>query len=542
MQITVGFLGTFSLNRISAFVNRWSPIILVLLAILVILPGIGMGSLKDWDEAIYAQISKEIVQTGDWITLHHGYRPFFEKPPLLMWMTAIFYKLFGVKELWARMPSALSGILLVWVTYLSANTIFKDRTGILAGLILIGCHGFVFEARNGETDMLLSLFVFTGIFAYLRLRNGSSRWWYLVWVCCALAFMVKLWAGLVLPITLGIVLLIDNRLCEGLQSKHFWWGLLLAAAVVIPWHLLVYLRNDQAFVNIYFTRDLVTRTFTAMEGHYGLPTFYLDVLRQWFSPWYFLFPFALAFAIREILSGERKAGILIVQILVIFGMYTFVVHTKNPSYIFPIYPALSILTARLFTLAFSVPGLSTHISIITAALLATTIAQDKLLVLSISVGITLMVLLKMGLLPNKSLPQLTTSVVFVTFLLISFVGYILGNHRLRLQPIYGLQLSPVAQIARLAENEETARTDPLIGFAMEEDWDTYFAVEGPTAVFYSNRPVNVIYTRKELEELMSAQRSKEILIAEKYVSWLSEDFEVSVIGKVRPLVYARISH
>ncbi|MEO1447748.1 MAG: glycosyltransferase family 39 protein, partial [Cyanobacteria bacterium J06635_11] len=85
---------------------------------------LGAESLNDWDEAIYAQVAKEIVNSGDWLTLHWGYEVWFHKPPLFMWVTATFFKLFEVNEFWARVPSALSGFGLVGCTYLIACKLY----------------------------------------------------------------------------------------------------------------------------------------------------------------------------------------------------------------------------------------------------------------------------------------------------------------------------------------------------------------------------------------------------------------------------------
>lgn len=538
--MAAGFLGTSTRTRTWSDLHPWYPFLLIILAGMLIFPDLGKESLRDWDEAIYAQISREIVQSGDWITLHHGYEPFFEKPPLLMWITAIFFDTFGVNEFWSRAVSAVAGVLLVWITYLVARAIFDNRTGLLAGLILLASHGFVFEARNGETDMLLSLAVFTGLFAYLRLRNGNPIWWYLVFASCALAFMVKFWAGLVLPAVLVVMLIIESNVLDALHSRHFWGGLLLAALLVIPWHLLVYLKNGMAFIDVYIARDLLERTLTSMEGHSGSPLFYLDALRHSFSPWFFLFPFALALGFTKIM-GRRKSEIIIaIEIILIFGLYTFVVDTKNPSYIFPIYPALAILTAHVIALACSTPRSMAFTWILTAALLATTITQDKLLILCFLTVIGLVILFKWDFLPQRNMNPVFTTFVFVAFFLSSLTTHMLGNHRLSLRPIYGRGFSSVAQIATLAGSKSRSITEPLIGFAMEEDWDTNFAVEGPTAKFYSNRPMDIVFTWEQLDELMEGQYPREMIIAEKYLDHLAQNYDVSVIERVDPLVYVEL--
>ena len=81
--------------------------LLLLVAALALLWKLGAGSLAAWDEAIYAQVSKEILRSGDWLTPHWQYQPWFEKPPLFLWSTAFLYRLFGINEFWARVPAAL---------------------------------------------------------------------------------------------------------------------------------------------------------------------------------------------------------------------------------------------------------------------------------------------------------------------------------------------------------------------------------------------------------------------------------------------------
>jgi len=541
MEATGKFSVELSYNKIGALVGRMVPLVLIILAVIIILPGLGAGSLRDWDEAIYAQVSREIVQSNNWITLHQGYEPYFQKPPLLMWSTAIFYKLFGINEFWSRATSALSGILLIWITYLGGKAAYGNRTGFLAGLILLGSHEFVFQARNGTTNMPLALFVFSGVFAYLRLRDGGPKWWYLIFISCALAFMVKFWAGLVLPAVLTIVLILDHKVSATLRSRHFWLGLLLAGLIVVPWHVLVYLQNGRAFLDVYVTHNLFERSFTVLEGHAGSSLYYLDIMRRFFSPWFFLVPFAIALGIKEMIDQQGESSILVIEILFILGLYTFVVNTKICHYIFPIYPALSILMAQIFVQAFSTSKSHAFTWLITAALFATTIAQDKLLIVLCIIAAGLAVLIEKGLLSRRVISRFITTLIFTSFLMVSITGYVLGNHRLSIFPIYGLQVTPAARIAALAGSLNPSKEDPLIGLSMQEDWDTDFAVEGPTAMFYSNRPMEIVESWDALETLMADRGDGEMIIAEKYLDRISKDFDILVIERADPLVYARFS-
>lgn len=540
MEIAVRPRVELSVNRVQAAVELWGPLILVGLAVLVVLSGLGASSLVDWDESIYAQVAREMVQSGDWINLSHGYRPYFEKPPLLMWGIGVFYTLFGVDEFWARLPTALSGILLVYVTYLCGKIVYGHRAGLLSGLILLSSWGFVFQARNGTINMPLSLFIFTGIYGYLRLRSGSGKWWYLILASCALAFMIKFWAGLVLPAVLVIAILLEQKLTETLRSRDFWRGVLLAGAIVLPWLVLAFVQNGQALVDSYITRNLLQRTFTSLEGHSGSTFYYLEAMSRFFSPWYFLVPFAIVVGLRG-MAGPQYKNILIVEIILVFGLYTFVVDTKISHYILPIYPALSILVARVFLMANSSSRSYAFSGIIAATLFATIITQDKLLILYPFIGIGLVILIRTELLPKQRLHLIIPSLLFVLFFMVSMIGNVLGNHRLKIRPLYKTQISSVSQIAIAAGESNSSKTDPLIAVAFEEDWDTYQAVEGPSAIFYSNRPVDVATSREQLQELMMKQGSGEILVAEKYLNEMADDYDIVVIEKIDPLVYAKFS-
>ena len=532
------------LKRISLLVDRFAPLILVALASIVLLTGLGIGSLVDWDEAIYAQVAREIIQSGNWITLSHGYQPYFEKPPLLMWSIAASFKLFGVNEFSSRLPTAMAGILLVYITYLCSRTIYGNKTGFLAGLILLSCFGYVYQSRNGTTNIPLILFIFTGLYAYLRQREGSQKWWYLFFASFSLAFMVKFWAALVLPAIVFISILVDGKHREILSTRHFWLGLLLAAAIILPWHILVYLQNGQAFLDVYVNRNLMQRTFTTLEGHFGSTLFYMDVLRSYLTPWYFLIPFAIAQSLKEIMNQQKTLVILVILLLLIFGLFTFIVDTKLEIYILPVLPALAILIAHLFVLGAS-PPINTGSSIqylISGCLISTLVAQDKLLIVFILAGFMLILLLKMRAFSVKQMHLITTGIIFIWFILIGIVGYIQGNNRLIIWAVYKNPETPISQIATFAGKYNPSTDIPIIGYdPQEKDREQYSAVEGPAATFYSNRPVIVAKTWEQLLEHMEAEDFGEIIIAGNYLDRLSADFNLSVIETVSPLVYARFS-
>lgn len=112
------------------FSGRAKPIILAAIAAFLYLFRLGSGALLDWDEAIYAEISKEIVTGHHWLTLYWEHLPDFQKPPLSFWIEAVFFHLFDINEFWARFPSALAGVGVVLLAYAIARRLAGPAAGL----------------------------------------------------------------------------------------------------------------------------------------------------------------------------------------------------------------------------------------------------------------------------------------------------------------------------------------------------------------------------------------------------------------------------
>ena len=314
------------------------------LAAVVLLWGLGGGSLASWDEANYAVVSKAVAQTGDWIVFRWpGGNFFFDKPPLYLWLTAAGYLLFGIGEFATRLPSALGGIGVVAVTYFLGRRLFGRGAGLAAAGILLTTTDFLRYARFGTLDVL-QLFFFTAlILAYLGTSGRPSRWWWF-WAASAGCFMTK---GPLVVLAWGICgihFLVDRR-WKSLAAPQAWLGTLLFAAIVAPWHIAAFQAQPEGFWNEYVVKNYVTRGATVLDGHEGGAYFYLRVLINKYQPWIFIAPIALAYAVRRLIKGPARSAeaLLLGWVCVIFVFFTFLVKTKLNWYILPIHPALSIL-------------------------------------------------------------------------------------------------------------------------------------------------------------------------------------------------------
>lgn len=316
--------------------KRLTLALLALLALALLFGHLGRSALY-FDEAIYAEVSKEMVEGGDWITPHWNGHGWFQKPPAYFWATGVLFRLSQVSEFWARFASALSGIGVLLLCYLIARLIYSHAAGVLAVLILLSSQLFVFYARFGTTDMMLTFFIMLAVYAYLR-SSDDDRFWLLAGVSCAMALMVKGAAGVIAPVALLVAALLDGRLRLALRGRWLWLGFASAAIIVIPWHLLMYRQHGQTFVNDYLFKHVVNRAKSNINEYQRGFGYYLMVLRDFFSPWAYILPFALIFR-----RGARSIVVVTLGVMVL-GFYT-IVQTKFQWYILPAIPAFAVVIA-----------------------------------------------------------------------------------------------------------------------------------------------------------------------------------------------------
>ena len=316
--------------------DRISLFLAILFSAAVLLPLLGHKALADWDEGIYAEVSREFL-IRSWLVPHWHFKPWFEKPPLGLWITAIFFRIFGVSEFWARAGSAFASIGIVAVIHSFALRIRGILAAWISTIVLLSCFGFLRVARMGELDALLTLGCVAALWGLGQVADGKHNGWYWFWTGFAVAFMTKGAASVMLPLTL-IVLLIWNRWGWRYLGGPFLGGLLVFAVLVLPWHLYMFHIFGRAFLGEYLGLHVITRATTQMEGHRTPWWFYGKVLASYTSPWLLLFPFALWWQARR---RELRPWLVFAAVVLVF--FT-VMSTRSPKYIFPAYPALALLT------------------------------------------------------------------------------------------------------------------------------------------------------------------------------------------------------
>ena len=538
---------------------------------------LGAASLNDWDEAIYAQIAKEIVEGGDWITLHWSYEPWFHKPPLFMWMTAVGFKLFGVSEFWARVPSALAGFGLVGCTYLIARRLYKGTgshaIGLLSATVLLTNYTFIHFSRFGTTDITLTLFSYLAIYAYLHVHKpqrmaeqntdseAASRpishqqiWaWCGVWLAIALAVMTKGVAGLGIAIALFLTVILTRQVAATLRCKSFWVGMVLAIAVVLPWHWAMVATHGQTFIDEYFLYHVVERsTGSALEGNDGSLFYYAVTLSKHFFPWVYLLPLALFHQIkrlrsnqctsqssREVLAKRSEQAVvksnslvLLIFVGVIFGGFS-LASTKLDWYIVPIYPAMSIWIGALLHRAFAGRDRWMLFGMIASGTVVMVMFPSEIVFLSGS--------LKQGLAIVGLATLLLLSAAVLKFgwhrhvLVISLCALFLLAGIREINGSYHGYERPVAALSQAAEVPAAPQNPPPLLVAKLSE-----RIYTPTPLFYSNRPIAWAQSDRELARLTTTQQKQDILLAAKDIKALSRRYDIDVYAEKGALVYGGI--
>ena len=257
-------------------------LVLVLSAFLM-LTNLGGGSLSSWDEAFYAEVSREMMLSGNLMELTWSGSDWYDKPPLYMWVTNIFYKIFGVNEFSARLFSALSGIGVIIVTFLFSRRLFSPRVGLLAAIILLSTYHFAWFSRMGHLDVTFTFFCLCSIYSFVLSEEKP------VWLMCsafwlALAFMTKGAAIFTVPAAIMIYVFV-RRKPEMLLNRYTLFGLVIFSIVGLSWFIAEYIHYGQVFIDGHFAKHMVSRSQTSMDGHAGTWLTYINAVLYKGKPW-----------------------------------------------------------------------------------------------------------------------------------------------------------------------------------------------------------------------------------------------------------------
>jgi 4-amino-4-deoxy-L-arabinose transferase-like glycosyltransferase len=331
---------------------------------------LGHAPLANPDESRYAEIPREMVATGDWVTPRLNGVVYFEKPPLVYWVGAALQNVFGPGE-WAMraIPAgfALGGILLA---YAAGRRLYGRAAGLAAGAVLGGSLLFFAFSRILSLDMAVSTLMTATLFCFIlgvREKPGAARRWFFygLYASAALATLAKGLIGFLLTGAVMFFWLLLFNQWRRLRPLYLPTGLLLFLGIALPWHLLAAARNPQ-WASFYFIHEHWERFTTTTHARSEPWWFFLPIVLLGLFPWTgFLWP-----ALRERLRGgpldrlgarpfdglraswaARKEN-ADAWFLVFWAAFILLFFSKSQSklipYILPVFPPLAVLIGAWF--------------------------------------------------------------------------------------------------------------------------------------------------------------------------------------------------
>lgn len=301
------------------------------------------------DEARYSLIASAMNQSGNYVTPHIKHTIYLEKPPLVSWATAIFFKIFGENDFSARLFVGLCAWGCILLVFFMGRHFRDEKTGLYAAMLLtISLYSFIL-GRINILDMPLTFFVCLSVWlGYLALQKQDKKHlFYLFYFTCALAFLIKGVIGVVFPFGILIIWLLWAGRWRQIWKIFSPVGILIFLGVVCPWLILAQKENSD-FLWFFFVREHFLRFTTKMHGKTEPFYFYLPIIIAGIVPWaFYLIKAWKNNYIRESLFGPDENKLLMVWFLLIFIFYT-ISSSKLPTYIAPLFLPIALFAACIF--------------------------------------------------------------------------------------------------------------------------------------------------------------------------------------------------
>jgi 4-amino-4-deoxy-L-arabinose transferase-like glycosyltransferase len=330
---------------------------LALLCLLLWLPGFFSIPAGDRDESRFAQASRQMVQTGDYVRIKLGEVERNKKPAGIHWLQAASvhaWEAVGVPArdlIWAyRVPSLAGALLAVLATFQFGRTLVGRRAAFLGAAMLAGCFVLVIETHIAKTDAALlgTVAVTMGLFgrAYLQPGSFTAGQAAAFWATLGASILLKGPIGPLVPLLAGVTLFaIDSGWRNGarwLRALRPGWGLPLMAVCALPWFVAVTIATDGRFLADAIGGDMLSKVGGADENHWGPPGYYILTFGVAAFPAAFLVLRALPHAWADRLQPSTR--FLLAWAVPVWLMFE-AVTTKLPHYTLPAYPALMLLAA-----------------------------------------------------------------------------------------------------------------------------------------------------------------------------------------------------
>jgi 4-amino-4-deoxy-L-arabinose transferase-like glycosyltransferase len=316
-------------------------------------------------DAVQAQIARNMLTSGDWVTARLDGIPYLEKAPLIYWLIAGSYKYFGVTDWAARIPVVAAAIALTWLTAAFGMWAFGARAGFYAGLCIATCFGLFLFTRILVPDVMLTGSIALSLWAFLRAIDEdeprSRRWAFVMAASLGISLLFKSLVGVVFPVGSALIYLavtrqlFDARVWKALRP---WSGLAVILLIAAPWHILAAVRNPplfeftmrsapgeyHGFLWFYFINEQLLRFLNTRypRDYDTVPRLYFWLFHLlWLFPWSVYLPAVTRLSFRALDRAGKTRLLALCWIGCVLVFFTF--STTQEYYSMPVYPALALL-------------------------------------------------------------------------------------------------------------------------------------------------------------------------------------------------------
>jgi len=340
--------------------QSWAQFALLLgLCFVIYFVNLGQWDLWAPDEPRYAEVSREMVNSGDWVLMHYNGNVYGRKPPLFFWLVAFSSYLWrGFTSFSVRFPSALFGTLTVLLTFFIGKKLYSSRTGFLSGLILATSGLFAYLSTRGNIDTTLTFFTTASILCFLRwyqenqeegtfAKRMKGLSFYGYYIGMALATLAKGPVGFLLPLLVSLIYLIIRRDWKAIKGMRLLPGMLLMIVIVLCWYLPAAWKGGEQYLN----QTLLTQTINRyVKGWSKVRPFYYYLYHfpADFLPWAFFLPAALVYGFSKEAFEKRKEFLFLLVWFVVIFLFFSLSKGKRGLYLLPLYPATSLMIGKLW--------------------------------------------------------------------------------------------------------------------------------------------------------------------------------------------------
>jgi len=322
--------------------------ILVALCSIIFLVNLGGWDLWGPDEPRYAQVAKEMMESGNWAVPHLNSKVYPDKPPVFFWLITLSSIVKGeVTSFTARFPSAIAAVLGIFLTYLLGSKLYNLRAGFISALVLATTVEYFWLGHRANIDMTLTLFILSALlFFYQGYQKPRKRYYYFFYLSMALATLTKGPVGFILPSLTVIFYLSLRKDFNVLKKVFFNWGVLLFWVVILAWLIPACMQGGKSYSDEILFNQILGRVYNSWS-HKAPFYYYFLRLPPIMLPWFFFLPSAFIYFFIRRKKIEADYLFPTVWFTTIFVFFT-LCSGKRELYMLPLFPAFALMVGFLW--------------------------------------------------------------------------------------------------------------------------------------------------------------------------------------------------